>query len=243
MIILLIVMTAVGLVIMTSAELREKYIWTTTVFLTIQFAALVLYMILNYESKGLIILIPVMLVSGYLIEYAGVKTGYPFGEYLYTDKLQPQLFNVPVAISLSWVIVVVSSFLIAFSENRNNNFTKVIYSSLIVLGLDLMLEPFAAFINQFWVWRGGFVPIQNYVSWFIIALIFSTLLYRLIRKKSIRADKSSLLINYTPYIILSINVIQFSLINLLNAHFISTLSGLILITLIVIIKKRGKLEV
>jgi formate hydrogenlyase subunit 4 len=68
-------------------------------------------------------------------------------------------------------------------------------------------------------------------------------LYRLIRKKSIRADKSSLLINYTPYIILSINVIQFSLINLLNAHYISTLSGLILITLIVIIKKRGKLEV
>jgi len=236
-------MTAVGLVIMTKAELREKYIWTTTVFLSIQFAALVLYMILKYELKGLSIIIPVMLVSGYLIEYAGVKTGYPFGEYLYTDKLQPQLFNVPVAISLSWVIVVVSSFLIVYSENGKNLFTKVIYSSLIVLGLDLMLEPFAAFINQFWIWREGFVPIQNYVSWFVIAIIFSTLLYRLIIKKSIRADKSTPLIDYTPYIILSINVVQFSIINLMNAHYLSTASGLILITLIVIIKKRGSIEV
>lgn len=236
-------MTAVGLAIMTNAELREKYIWTTTVFLSIQFAALVLYMILKYELKGLSIIIPVMLVSGYLIEYAGVKTGYPFGEYLYTDKLQPQLFGVPAAISLSWVIVVVSSFLIVFSENGKNLFAKIVYSSLIVLGLDLMLEPFAAFINQFWIWRAGFVPIQNYVSWFIIAVIFSTLLYRLVRKKSLRDNKSSLLIDYAPYIILSINVVQFSIINLLNAHYISTLSGLILITLIVIIKKRGKLEV
>lgn len=236
-------MTAVGLVIMTNAELREKYIWTTTVFLSIQFAALVLYMILNYELKGLYIIIPLMLVSGYLIEYAGVKTGYPFGEYLYTDKLQPQLFNIPVAISLSWVIVVVSSFLIVFSDNGKNLFTKVVYSSLIVLGLDLMLEPFAAFINQFWVWRAGFVPLQNYVSWFFIAVVFSTLLHLTIGKKSVRADKRSMLINYTPYIILSINVVHFSFINLLNAHYISTLSGLILITLIVIIKKRGKLEV
>ena len=243
LIILLIVMTAVGLVIITNAELREKYVWTTTVFLSIQFMTLLLYMFLNYELKGLSIIIPLMLVSGYLIEYAGVKTGYPFGEYLYTDKLQPQLFNVPVAISLSWVIVVVSSFLIVFSENGKNLFAKVVYSSLIVLGLDLMLEPFAAFINQFWVWRAGFVPIQNYVSWFVIAIIFSTLLYRLIIKKSIRDDKSSLLIDYAPYIILSINVVQFSIINLMNTHYLSTLSGLMLITLIIIVKKRGRLEV
>jgi uncharacterized membrane protein len=236
-------MAAVGLVIMTNAELREKYIWTTTVFLSLQFATLILYMILNYELKGLSILIPVMLVSGYLIEYAGVKTGYPFGEYLYTDKLQPQLFGVPAAISLSWVIVVVSSFLIVFSNDGKNLFSKVVYSSLIVLGLDLMLEPFAAFINQFWVWRAGFVPIQNYVSWFAVAVIFITLLYRLFRKKSIRDHKSSLLIEYAPYIILSINVVQFSIINLMNAHYLSTFSGLILITLIVIIKRRGKLEV
>ena len=236
-------MTAVGLVIMTNTELREKYIWTTTVFLSIQFVALVLYMILKYELKGLSIAIPVLLISGYLIEYAGVKTGFPFGDYSYTDKLQPQFFNVPVAISLSWVIVVFSSFLIVFSDNGMNLFSKVVYSSLIVLGLDLMLEPFAAFINSFWIWNEGFVPIQNYVSWFFVALIFSTLLYMLIRKKITRTENGNLLINYTPHIILSINVIQFSLLNLLNAYYLSTLSGLIIITIIIIIKKRGKLEV
>jgi len=240
---LLMLMTAVGFIIMTSEELRGKYIWTTTVFLSIQFVTLLLYMVLNYKLKGLIVIIPAMLVTGYLIEYMGVKTGYPFGEYLYTDKLQPQLFNVPIAISLSWIIVVVSSFLIVFSDNGKNLFIKVIYSSLIVLGLDLMLEPFAVFINSFWVWKAGFVPLQNYVSWFIIAIIFSTLLYFALRKKSIKAEKNSLIINYIPYIILLINVIQFSVINLMNTYLIPTLSGLILITLIIFIKKRGKLEV
>jgi uncharacterized membrane protein len=236
-------MTAVGLVIMADTELKEKYIWTTTVFLSIQFVALILYMSIVYELKGLSIIIIVMLVSGYLIEYTGIKTGYPFGEYFYTEKLQPQLFNIPVAISLSWVIIVVSSFLIVFSNDSKNLFANIAYSSFLVLGLDLMLEPFASFINSFWVWRAGFVPIQNYVSWFAVAVIFSTLLNRLLRKKSIKADRSSFLINYTPYIILSINVIQFSLINLMNAHYLSTLSGLILITLIIFIKKRGTFEV
>jgi len=236
-------MTAAGFVILLNSEFREKYIWTTTVFLSIQFFTLLLYLILNYELKGLSIIIPVMLGAGYLIEYAGVKTGFPFGEYLYTERLQPQLYNVPAAISLSWVIVVVSSFLIVFSDGSNNLFTKVVYSSLIVLGLDLMLEPFASFINSFWIWRAGFVPVQNYVSWFVIAAIFSILLYLLLRKKNSTAEKNSLLIYYTPYIILSVNVIQFSFINLINAHFIATLSGLALISFIILIKKRGKLEV
>jgi uncharacterized membrane protein len=236
-------MTVVGLFIMTNDVLKEKYIWTTTVFLFIQFLALVLYMILNYDTKRTVTIILIMLISGFLLEYAGVKTGYPFGEYIYTDKLQPQLFNVPSAIILSWVIVVVNSFLIVFSDDRKNNFANVVYSSLIVLGLDLMLEPFAAFINSFWVWRAGFVPIQNYVSWFAAAVIFSTLLYLITRNKSKRADKSSFLIKYTPYIILSINVIQFSIINIMNAHYLSTVSGLILITFIIFIKKRGRLEV
>ena len=236
------VMTVVGLLIMTNSELREKYIWTTTIFLFIQFVTLVLYMLLKYEPKGLIV-IPVMLVSGYLIEYAGVKTGFPFGDYTYTDKLQPQLFNVPLAISLSWVVVVVSSFQIVFSNDSKNLFAKIVYSSLIVLGIDLMLEPFAAFINLFWIWSKGFVPIQNYISWFIVAVIFSTLLYLLLRKKSIDADKNSILVYYTPYIILSINVTQFFSINLINAHYLSTLSGLVLITFIIFLKKRGKFEI
>jgi len=242
LIMLLLVMTAVGLVILTNAELSEKYIWTTTVFLTVQFVTLVLYMILNYELKSLSILIPLMLVSGYLIEYAGVKTGYPFGEYLYTDKLKPQLFNIPVAISLSWVVVVVSSFLVVFSNNNPNLFTKIIYSSLLVLGLDLMLEPFAAFKNAFWIWKTGFVPVQNYISWFFIAAIFSSILGISLRERNNKSG-GIMIIKHTPLIIFAINIIQFTVVNFMNTYYLYTISGLVLISAVLYIKNRGTVEV
>ncbi len=242
LIVILSVMTFVGLVIMINSDLREKYIWTTTLFLALQFVSLLLYLVLNYELKGIWLMIPVMLLSGFLIEYTGVKTGFPFGEYVYTDKLQPQILNVPVAISLSWVVVVVTSFLIVFPGSKTNLFSKIVYSSLLVLGLDLMLEPFAAFINSFWIWRSGFVPVQNYVSWLFIAAMFSLILGISLRERDYKPEYSKI-IKYTPLIILAINLLQFTVINFMNAFYTSAICGLVLISAIIYIKKRGTVEV
>lgn len=242
LVIVLIVMTPVGILIMLNSALRDKFLWTTTIFLTLQFITLLLYLFLNYNYKSVVFAIPTLLICGFMLEYVGVKTTYPFGSYAYTDTLQPQLLNVPIAISLSWVVVVVSSYLIAARGKTSKTFSLIVSSAILVLGIDLLLEPFASFINFFWIWGKSTVPVQNYVSWFFAGLIFSYLL-KIILKEESEYENASKIISNTPLIVYMINVIQFIIINLANNYIIMTLSGLILISLTIMIIYRNKNEI
>jgi putative membrane protein len=233
LVIIILIMTPVGIVIMLNTDLREKYLWTTTIFLSFQFVSLLLYLFLKYQYKSVVLVIPLLLMSGFALEYFGVKTSFPFGSYVYSETLQPQILNVPVAISLSWVVVVVSSFLIVSSLSSLNSFSLIVYSALLVLAFDIMLEPFASFINTFWIWNSASVPVQNYVSWFVVGIMFSMFLHKLLKKGTEYKDKSNF-ISYTPLIIYIINVIQFAIINLINNYFLTTFFGLFLISFIAI---------
>ena len=42
-------------------------------------------------------------------------------------------------------------------------------ASLIMLLLDFLIEPIAVKFD-FWYWQEGFVPMQNYIAWFISSL-------------------------------------------------------------------------
>ena len=42
---------------------------------------------------------------GWTAEAIGSKTGFPFGAYHYTDRLQPQLLGVPLLIPLAWLMM------------------------------------------------------------------------------------------------------------------------------------------
>ncbi|GII82006.1 hypothetical protein Sru01_69880 [Sphaerisporangium rufum] len=48
-----------------------------------------------YAAAGAVLL-------GYAAEWVGIRTGFPFGEYRYTDVLWPQLGGVPVIVALAW---------------------------------------------------------------------------------------------------------------------------------------------
>jgi putative membrane protein len=231
LVVIILVMTPVGILIMLNTGLREKYLWTTTIFLSLQFASLLLYLFLKYQYKSVIFVIPLLLISGFALEYFGVKTSFPFGSYVYSNTLQPQILNVPVAISLSWVVVVVSSFLIVSSVKSINSFSLVVYSAILVLAFDFMLEPFASFINTFWIWGSASVPVQNYISWFVVGILFSLFLFKFLKQGSELKDEAGF-ISYTPLIIYLINVLQFTIINLINNYFLTTLFGLLLISLI-----------
>lgn len=242
LVVVILVMTPVGILIMLNSGLKDKYLWTTTIFLSLQFLSLLIYLFLKYQYKRVIIAIPILLICGFVLEYAGVKTSFPFGSYSYSETLQPQILNVPIAISISWVVVVVSSFLIVSSVKSINTFSLVVYSAILVVGFDFMLEPFASFINTFWIWGSAEVPVQNYVSWFVVGILFTYFL-KLILKEKAKNESVSVLTANTPLIIYLINVLQFTVINFANSYLIMTLSGLILITLTLMIICRRKHEI
>ncbi|MHA6482453.1 carotenoid biosynthesis protein [Paenibacillus sp. strain BS8-2] len=109
----------------------------------------------------------------FLIEYIGVSTGWPFGEYVYTPVLGFAAGGVPLSIACAWVGVILNVMLVAEQASRLG---RAFMTGLWVLAFDLVLDP-VAYARDFWRWEheGGFfgVPVVNFVSWFVIAFVMS----------------------------------------------------------------------
>lgn len=106
---------------------------------------------------------------GYLVEVAGVQSGIIFGEYSYGPTLGLKVWDVPLIIGLNWLILVYSTGILAHRLTENMLLKSLIGSTLMVL-LDFFIEPVAVALD-FWEWASGDIPLQNYLGWFITALV------------------------------------------------------------------------
>jgi len=105
----------------------------------------------------------------FILEVVGVKTGLIFGEYNYGLTLGVKLFEVPLIIGFNWVFVILGSISISRIITTNLYLGSLI-SAFIAFVFDLILEPIAIKLD-YWTWAEGIIPLQNYLAWFVIALI------------------------------------------------------------------------
>jgi len=109
-------------------------------------------------------------VLGFLVEVVGIATGLVFGEYEYGHTLGFELWGTPPIIGLNWLLLVYAIY--GFWESyRLPALAKILLGALMLVGLDVALEPVAIALNM-WSWAGGAVPFQNYVAWFVISVVF-----------------------------------------------------------------------
>jgi carotene biosynthesis associated membrane protein len=135
-------------------------------------------------------------VLAYLIsagsELVGTSTGWPFGNYSYTDYLGYRLVDhVPFTIPLSWFYMGMTSYFLArlivwlvghrLSSNAREIATIILGGYLVVVW-DLVLDPAMAHDTlsvRFWEWKveGAYfgMPVQNYAGWLFTAILFMTL--------------------------------------------------------------------
>lgn len=221
----LIVMFPVGLFLMLSGEMWKQYLWTTNIFLALQAAVTFIYLIEAAEKKQAAIIALTILALAFVIEFFGVNTGFPFGRYSYTNTLKPALFGIPLAITLSWFTIAVNSYLVTrFFLFGSGRLIVLAVSSIIILAIDLLLEPFASLINGYWIWDAGEIPVQNYISWLAAGFVFSYMLDRfVIWNRNVFLNMNFVTI---PVVILSINVLQFAVVNVYFGYVIVTLTGL-----------------
>lgn len=108
-----------------------------------------------------------------------------------THVLSPLIVGVPLAITFAWFTVTANSLLAArYLLKGYNEISAVLIAAIFVLATDILLEPFASFVNNFWVWEAQAVPIQNFISWFIIGIIFIFTLSQLIKWHTVPNDNS-----------------------------------------------------
>lgn len=108
-------------------------------------------------------------LSGFFIEVIGVTTGAVFGSYEYGDALGPQWKGTPFLIGVNWLILVISSGAVAEYFFKSKIIKALIAATLMVL-LDSFIEPLAGDLN-FWYWPDDLIPVQNYIAWWLIALV------------------------------------------------------------------------
>ena len=225
----LIVMFPVGFYIMFSDAARQ-FLWTTTVFLFIQALITFILLLRIADTVSVILASAVIFAASYFIEWWGVNTGFPFGLYSYTGILAPLINGVPLAISFAWFVVTANSLLIAKYLLRLPDTGSVIaVSAVLILASDFLLEPFAAFINNYWQWTGGAVPLQNFISWFLLGLVFSFTLNFLVKWKE--PSGINLKLFRIPALIIIINILNFSVVNTAGGYYVLTFTGIVVISL------------
>lgn len=118
-----------------------------------------------------------LIVYSYLIEYIGVKTGFPYGSFSYGIDLGPMLFDkIPLALPIFFIPLVINAYLLILllePERVRKLYFRIPVIIGTVLFLDLILDPAAVAIN-FWNYSSGLyygVPLTNYLGWILSASI------------------------------------------------------------------------
>ncbi len=111
---------------------------------------------------------------GMLIEVLGVQTKVVFGDYWYGDALGLKVAGTPLLIGLNWLFLVYTTSSL-FEKYSFHWMIKVLLSSLTMLIYDILLEQIAPHIDL-WYWKGQVVPFQNYVVWFVVAVLFHVMI-------------------------------------------------------------------
>ncbi|SFR59424.1 putative membrane protein [Halogeometricum rufum] len=118
----------------------------------------------------------------YAIEYVGVHTGVPYGEFAYGVDLGPTVAGVPLGLPVFFVPLVMNAYLLCLlllgdrAENAAVRLGSVVAA---VLAMDVVLDPGAVALG-FWEYYppGAFygVPLSNYVGWVLSATVAVVLL-------------------------------------------------------------------
>ena len=110
-----------------------------------------------------------------LVEAVGARTGFPFGTYSYTDRLQPQIAHVPLLIPLAWFMMLPCAWGVA-QRWRGRFLPFVLVSAAAMTAWDLLLDP-QMVVWDLWQWQdssGYFgIPWSNFAGWLLTAALLT----------------------------------------------------------------------
>ena len=142
-----------------------------TFALLIQFCAVITIVQNGLGWRATWMTFGIVAVTTWFMEFMGSSTGFPFGEYDYTNLLQPQIGHVPLLIPLAWFMMLPSAWSVAgLIAGRENKLAYIGVSAIAITAWDLFLDPQMVDWG-FWVWEnpvGYFgIPWVNYGGWLL----------------------------------------------------------------------------
>lgn len=151
-----------------------------TIGVTLQIAAVIAILWRAWGAKRALIVFAVVPLIAWLSEVIGINTGLPFGVYHYTERLQPQIGDVPILVPLAWLMMLPPSWAVAtlITGSKANRITFAAVTALVFTAWDLFLDPQMVSFG-IWEWQpvDGVsyfgIPLLNYAGWLLVSFIMT----------------------------------------------------------------------
>jgi len=169
----LIVFFIVGILGVAVPVSRNLFITLIPLALLLSILVLIPFHQSEIRKKEILVFISILLV-GFLIEAAGVRYGFIFGIYRYGDGLGIKILGAPLLIGVNWLLLVYCTAVI-FEKIPISSIWKITGAAFLMVLYDYVMEQVAPWMDM-WSFEGGSAPPRNYISWFILALFFHSLL-------------------------------------------------------------------
>lgn len=169
---------SVGLILYILPFTRDLFLFLTPYSLLLVFVAI----IYHHKKRDLnfYIFSVIVITLSYFVEVAGVKTGAIFGDYQYLTSLGPKVLETPLIIGINWLMLTYCSAAIIYYfqaklSGKIGFVVKVTAGALLMLLYDIIAELVAPAMSM-WEFSSSRPPIENFVMWFSLALLFHFLL-------------------------------------------------------------------
>lgn len=122
------------------------------------------------KSDRLKLILLLIYFVGLSVEVIGINTGIPFGTYVYLEGLGSKIMGTPWIIGLNWVLLSWAAVQSASYFSIQNKLFKWAIAILIMLIIDLVMEPVAPDLRM-WVFEGSGPGFMNYLGWALVSAL------------------------------------------------------------------------
>jgi putative membrane protein len=118
-----------------------------------------------------------LILYAYGIEFVGLRTGWPYGDFHYAIDLGPTVAGIPVGLPIFFLPLVCNGYLLCLlllGDRAQAALTRLSAVIATVVAMDLVLDPGAVALG-FWTYAGGGpvygVPLSNFAGWVLSATV------------------------------------------------------------------------
>ncbi|WP_051239880.1 carotenoid biosynthesis protein [Pontibacillus halophilus] len=169
-----------GFILLTFDLIPKQLEWSNAVFLILAGIIGFIYFTHTYKWKGFFYSSVVFLVS-MIVEHVGTTYEIWFGDYYYTEDFGLTIGGVPITIGFAWVMVMGGAHVVSkqLTKRMPTHFRYIVFLLLggfMAVGIDLILDPVAYQIKEYWIWEESGIyydiPLSNFTGWFFLAVVF-----------------------------------------------------------------------
>lgn len=166
---------------------EHTFPWLVSLGVLTQVTLTISIMTRMWSPRQLMRIVVKVLIGAWAIEVVGVHTGWPFGHYVYSDALQPQLGGVPLLIPFAWLMMLPSAWAVAEtilahrSEGSWWQSHPLVFAALAGAAFtawDTFLDP-QMVARGLWRWTtpGEYlgIPLLNFAGWWLAATLLTAI--------------------------------------------------------------------